>query len=201
MVDATEPVNFLKCSHEKIKSINFKFIFHFFLFVTCSKDDPIIQYSLTVEITSIAITNPIDELIITHEYFPEIKGRTVSGLEISITDFVILSDDKVTIVDKKIVGAKSGDSSIEINYGDLKVTSQFYVNPIEEITNIDSYLTIPASNSKILVPVVVINYYATLNGIYIDTKRQPNYSSLDPITIDKFKTKTIDELTLTKYGI
>ena len=153
------------------------------------------------KITSIAITNPIDELIITHEYFPEIKGRTVSGLEISITDFVILSDDKVTIVDKKIVGAKSGDSSIEINYGDLKVTSQFYVNPIEEITNIDSYLTIPASNSKILVPVVVINYYATLNGIDIDTKRQPNYYSLDPITIDKLKTKTIDELTLTKYGI
>jgi hypothetical protein len=38
------------------------------------------------KITSIAITNPIDELIITHEYFPEIKGRTVSGLEISITD-------------------------------------------------------------------------------------------------------------------
>lgn len=124
------------------------------------------------KITSIAITNPIDELIITHEYFPEIKGRTVSGLEISITDFVILSDDKVTIVDKKIVGAKSGDSSIEINYGDLKVTSQFYVNPIEYL-NVDDFLSTPSSGSELIIPVVVINYLPTKNGIHINQDTYP----------------------------
>ena len=124
------------------------------------------------KITSIAITNPIDELIITHEYFPEIKGRTVSGLEISITDFVILSDDKVTIVDKKIVGAKSGDSSIEINYGNLKVTSQFYVNPIEYL-NVDDFLSAPASGSELIIPVVVINYLPTKNGIHINQDTYP----------------------------
>lgn len=124
------------------------------------------------KITSIAITNPIDELIISHEYFPEIKGRTVSGLEISITDFVILSDDKVTIVDKKIVGAKSGYSSIEINYGDLKVTSQFYVNPIEYL-NVDDFLSTPASGSELIIPVVVINYLPTKNGIHINQDTYP----------------------------
>lgn len=124
------------------------------------------------KITSIAISNPINELIISHEYLPEIKGKTDSGLEISITDFGIVGDNKVTIVDKKIVGAKSGDSSIEINYKDLKVTSQFYINPIEYV-NVDDFLSTPANGSELIIPVVVINYLPTKNGIHINQDNYP----------------------------
>lgn len=90
-----------------------------------------------------------------------------------------------------IIKFKSG--SIECNF-ELNIIS------VEEVKNIDSYLSTPAPNCQIVVPVVVINYYPALNGVDIDTQRAPSYWSLDPITIEDLKKRTIDILRLTKFA-
>jgi hypothetical protein len=64
------------------------------------------------------------------------------------------------------------------------------------------FLTTPSNPSaKIIIPVVVVNYYPTLNGVDIDTKRAPGLGTASPITIQDLKNRTIDYLTLTKFGL
>jgi hypothetical protein len=56
-------------------------------------------------------------------------------------------------------------------------------------------------NANIVVPIVVVNYYPTLNGIDVDTKRSPGLGTASPITLDGIKEKTVQFLNLTKYGL
>ena len=142
------------------------------------------------KITSIKISNPINELIITNEYFPEIKGKTDSGLEVLLTNFTIKGDAKVTVEGNKITGAKSGNSNIEIIYKELNVKSQFYVSPIEYI-NVNDFLSKPASGSSLIVPVVVINYLPTKNGIHINQDTYP---------IRDYGNKIVENLKLTEVS-
>jgi hypothetical protein len=92
---------------------------------------------------------------------------------------------------------------ISLTYNNLLIKDTAYVSEIENV-DLSSlpFLTTPSNtNARIIVPVVVINYYPTLNGIDIDTKRAPGYGSLSPITIQSLKNRTIDYITLTKYGL
>lgn len=154
-------------------------------------------------VKSLKILNPINEIIISKTHDFQIEVEFESGIKIVNPDSIKLSslEKKVTIQKNRIIGAQSGNTFLRYEYKNKRDSIRIFVNPVEEITNIDDYLATPASNSRILVPVIVINYYATQNGIDIDTKRQPSYGSLDPITIENLKTKTIDQLRLTKFGI
>ena len=102
-----------------------------------------------------------------------------------------------------VVGARSGKISLNFTVGNISIKDSIYVYEVEVI-DVDSlqFLKTPSNPlAKIMVPVVVINYYPTLNGIDIDTRRAPSFGSLDPITIEQLKIRTIDLLTLTKFGI
>ena len=112
-------------------------------------------------------------------------------------------NSKITIQNKDIIGAQSGKSFLSINYNNISLVDSFHVSEIESVDlSTLTYLTTPANpNAKIIIPVVVINYYPTINGIDLDTKRAPNYSSLDPLTLNQIKERTIDILSMTKFGI
>ena len=176
----------------------------------CSKTEMTTQSStnntrkpITIVLDSIKITGRTDTLIISKSFKFTITGYYSDKTTKDLSDSVNVLSDKsnVTINGKSIIGAQSGKSIISVTYNNFSLKDSMYISEIEEIKTIDSYLVTPVSGSKILVPVVIINYYATLNGIDIDTKRQPSFGSLDPITIESLKSKTIDELKLTKYGI
>jgi len=181
------------------------------LFVfACSKTELTTQSStnntrkpVAIILDSIKITGRTDTLIISKNFKFTITGYYSDKTTKDLSDSVNVLSDKsnVTINGKSIIGAQSGKSIISVTYNNFSLKDSMYISEIEEIKTIDSYLVTPVSGSKILVPVVIINYYATLNGIDIDTKRQPSFGSLDPITIESLKSKTIDELKLTKYGI
>lgn len=151
-------------------------------------------------IISLSLINPINELIISKEFYPQLMGKTSLGKDVLISDFTITGDDQVHIIGKKIIGAKSGMAIIKFKSGSIECNFELNIISVEEVKNIDSYLSTPAPNCQIVVPVVVINYYPTLNGVDIDTQRAPSYWSLDPITIEDLKKRTIDILRLTKFA-
>jgi hypothetical protein len=90
-----------------------------------------------------------------------------------------------------------------ITFRNFSIRDTVRVSEIEEVDlSTLPFLSNPSNPSaKIIVPVVVVNYYPTLNGIDIDTKRASGVFSPSPITIQDLKNRTIDYLTLTKFGL
>ena len=182
-----------------------------FLFA-CSKTELTTQSSTnntqkpkTIILDSIKITGKTDTLIISKSFKFTITGYYSDKSTKDLSDSVNLVCDKsnVTINGKSIIGAQSGKSIISVTYNNFSLKDSMYISAIENV-DLSSlpFLTTPSnSNAKIIVPVVVVNYYPTLNGIDIDTKRAPGYGSLSPITIQTLKNRTIDSITLTKYGL
>ncbi len=166
-------------------------------------------------ITSLRVENLLDTLVISKKHKYTVKGVYTNGTTIDLSDSVKLTvinsdgtslssiNSKITIQNKDIIGAQSGKSFLSINYNNISLVDSFHVSEIESVDlSTLTYLTTPANpNAKIIIPVVVINYYPTINGIDLDTKRAPNYSSLDPLTLNQIKERTIDILSMTKYGI
>ena len=166
----------------------------------------------TIYLLSMQIDGNVDTLSISKKYSPKILGTYSNGYVSDITDSVIItsSDTTVSLNGKNYYGAKSGKAYFTIKYTSTKDPTISYLlkdtTYVSEIENVDlstvSFLSTPSNpNAKIIVPVVVINYYPTNNGIDIDTKRAPGYNSLSPITIDNMKLRTIDYLNYTKYGL
>jgi hypothetical protein len=154
---------------------------------------------------SIKITNKIDTLIISKSFKYQITGFYNNKTTIDLSDSVIISNEKnnTTINGKQIIGAQSGKAVFNIKYNNFSKVDSFHVSEIENV-DLSSipYLRTPSnSNAAIILPVVVINYYPTLNGIDIDTKRAPSFFSLEPITLNQIKDRTIDILSMTKFGI
>lgn len=157
-------------------------------------------------ITSLKIENPIDTLIISKKHKYIIKGFYSDGSSIDISDSVnIISSNSGANIssDRTIVGAQSGNTIINLTYNNISIKDTLFISEIENVDlNTLPYLTTPSNpNAKIIVPVVVVNYIPTLNGIDIDTKRAPGYGTASPITIQNLKNRTIDYITLTKFGL
>jgi len=157
-------------------------------------------------ITSIKIDNLLDTLVISKKHKYVVKGVYTNGSTIDLSDSVKItaSTSGINVLsDRNLVGAQSGKIILSISYNNLLVKDTAHISEIENV-DLSSlpFLTTPSNSSaKIIVPVVVVNYYPTLNGIDIDTKRAPGYGSLSPITIQSLKNRTIDYITLTKYGL
>ena len=157
-------------------------------------------------ITSLKIENLLDTLVISKQHKYNVKGIYTNASTIDLSDSVKItasSSGVSLLTDKNVVGAKSGNIILSIEYNNLILKDTIYVSEIE---NVDlktlPFLTTPSNASgKVIVPVVVINYYPTINGIDLDSKRAPNYASLDPLTLNQIKDRTIDILTMTKFGI
>lgn len=188
------------------------FSFGVVFFFACSKTElttqnPTIntQKPVSIILDSIKITGRTDTLIISKSFKFTITGYYSDKSTKDLSDSINLVSDKsnVTINGKSIIGAQSGKSIISIIYNNFSLKDSMYISPIE---NVDlstlPFLTTPSnSNAKIIVPIVVVNYYPTLNGIDIDTKRAPGFGTASPISIKDLKNRTIDYITLTKFGL
>jgi hypothetical protein len=157
-------------------------------------------------ITSLKVENLLDTLIISKKHKYIIKGVYSNGATIDLSDSVKITSSTSGInvlTDRNLIGAQSGNMVISLTYNNLLIKDTAYVSEIENV-DLSSlpFLTTPSNtNARIIVPVVVINYYPTLNGIDIDTKRAPGLGTSSPIKIQDLKNRTIDYLVLTKYGL
>ncbi len=159
--------------------------------------------ALGSSVARIEVQTAPSSLIISHSadlickvYFSD--GRVLdnpAGVALSV------SDGKLTIAGTKIIGARSGVTRLLISAGNTSVEIALNVVAYEKIAAIDEFLATPAKGSSLQVPVVIINYLPTKNGIDIDTERAPTYWDLSPVTIARIKEEIIDKMKLTKFGL
>lgn len=178
----------------------------------CSKDvitekivDKPIGDKGSVVLLSVNLENHVDTLSISNVYEPKLIATYSNGYKTNVSDSATITTSDVTVFksDKFYYGAKSGKAIFDIKFKEFTFKDTVTVSEIEyvDLSKL-SFLSTPSNpNAKIIVPVVVINYYPTLNGIDIDTKRAPGYNSPSPITIANMKLRTIDYLNYTKYGL
>ena len=181
------------------------------LSIGCSKTietvkvEPPITGSGSINLLSIELISK-DTISISTKYEPKVKTHYSNGYTnvISLDSLTITtSDNTVFFNNKNYYGCKSGMAYFNITFGNFSVRDTVRVSEIEEVDlSTLPFLSNPSNPSaKIIVPVVVVNYYPTLNGIDIDTKRASGVFSPSPITIQDLKNRTIDYLTLTKFGL
>ena len=191
-----------------------KKIYYFFFVIVlfgCSKtietvkvEQPITG-SGSINLLSIELVSE-DTISISTKYEPKVKTHYSNGFTnvVSLDSLLITSlDNTVFLSNKTYYGSKSGKAHFEIKFKDVTIKDTIYVSEIEEVDlSTLPFLTTPSNpNAKIIIPVVVVNYYPTLNGVDIDTKRAPGLNSTSAVTIRDLKNKTIDYLSLTKFGL
>jgi hypothetical protein len=127
-------------------------------------------------ITSLKIENLIDTLIISKKHKYIVKGIYTNGTTVDLSDSVkIIFDTKniTSLINNNFIGAQSGITKLKISYKDLSIEDDFIVNNYEEIIdNSSAYLRENTFGADVInVPVVIINFHPTLDGINIDPRR------------------------------
>ncbi len=154
-------------------------------------------------ITSLKIENPLDSLIISKKHKYIVKGVYTDGTTIDLSDSIkITSATKAVNVlsDRNIVGAQSGNVKISITYNNLNVSDDIQINSIEFIP-IDAKLK-SSGKGKLTVPVVIINYLPTIDGVLLDMQRAPDgYYDLYNSTLERAKAKIFADKIVEKSAI
>jgi hypothetical protein len=154
-------------------------------------------------ITSLKIENLLDTLVISKKHKYIVKGVYTNGTTVDLTDSVkITASTKGTNVlnDRNIVGAQSGSNKITISYNNLIQSDDIYVHNLEFIP-IDPKLK-SNGKGKITVPVVIINYLPTVDGVLLDMQRAPDgFYSLNNSTLVKAKEKILADKIVEKNVI
>ena len=178
-----------------------KYIFFLLLLLGCKKDDFLPVTPTNVGLKSISVSNHLDTLVISKTHKIGITGTYTDGTTRDLTDSVVVSvnSDKIRKVDNQLLGVKSGVASYNISYKNFSIKDSSYVSEIEYV-NVPELK--PRSGTSIVVPVVVINYLPTVDGVNLDMNRAPdNYFNLQNSTLDRAKNKIKTDLIITKYGI
>ena len=152
-------------------------------------------------INGLRFTNAPSSMFISQKYKPNVEVTYQDGSTvINPPDLTISSDSNLlSKVNYDFVAARSGTATIVANIGGIIKSIEININPIEIVDVSGSSLASPAKNYRILVPVVVINYLPTTDGINLDLNKAPWYG--DQASLDSVKTRAIDIQVLTKYGI
>ena len=162
-----------------------------------------------MEITSLKIDNQLDTLILGRKHKYVVKGIYPNGTTIDLSDSVkiISSSKNAEISSNNITAIKSGDVKFQITYKNLNLSDDVYISSIEFIT-IPAYLSTPATNSQIVVPVIIINWIPAANGISVDSNVAKVGGNQDWGSVSKFgmSVKTVNQWILSndlkvKYGI
>jgi hypothetical protein len=173
----------------------------------CNKSDiptPIVptQQPVLVELKSISLEKRIDTLVISKNFKYVVKGTYSNNTTKDLSDSIIVSNnnDKTTVKNNIVYGAKSGTTIINISYKNFIERDTATIYEIESV-DIDGDLK-ARTQSKIVVPVIVINYFPTVDGINLDMIRAPDdYWQYNNSTLDLVKNKTKRDLVITKNGI
>jgi len=97
---------------------------------------------------------------------------------------------------------RGGRTWISVNYGGFSKEFQTDIRGFEVVEDYDEFLKTPAEGASLVVPVVVINYLPTEDGINLDMNRAPDdYWQLQYSTLEEAKARINGELRITKFGI
>ena len=122
-------------------------------------------------LTSLKIDNPLDTLVLSKSHKYIIKGVYSNGTTVDLSDSVkiISNTSGITIANNKTITAtKSGTIKIQLSYNNLNIEDEVFISNIENLS-IPEYLSTPAVNSQIVVPVIIINWIPSADGSIIDS--------------------------------
>ena len=175
------------------------------VFISCSKEDPNIGKvnDQNLSITSLKIENAIDTLIISKKHKYVVKGIYSNGTSTDLSSSITIqsSSKGINVLnDKNIIGAQSGKNKITITYENLIIEDDVYIHNIEYVP-IDAKLK-SNGRGKIIVPVVIVNYLPTLDGVLLDMNRAPDgFYELNNSTLDRAKAKILEDKIVEKNVI
>ena len=134
-----------------------------------------------LEIASMKILNPIDTLVISRKHKFIVEGTYSNGTIINLTDSISYNniDDKVSILkNKEFTAGKSGLTSIKLKYDQIELENHFFVKPFEEVVSeVNPYLRENDFSTDLNIPVVIINFHPTQDGVNVDPRWYPdNYA-------------------------
>ena len=128
-----------------------------------------------LELVSMEILNPTDTLVISRKHKFQVEGTYSNGGKVDLSDLVEIEPvgDIINALEgNEFTVRKSGNTSINIKYEGLELTDSFFAQYFEEIEP-HPYLSSPAENSMITVPVVIITYLPLKEGLYINQDTYP----------------------------
>jgi hypothetical protein len=186
------------------------FLLVFLLVVSgCSKRDTVVPDTIKLTgsyvLLSLKLDNTSDTLLISNTYKPKVIAEYSNGMVVDFTDSVQITtlDNTVILNNKKYYGVKSGDAKFEIKYKDYTFKDTIKVVNVE-------YVEVPtelkSKNKGLLrVPVVIINYLPTINGLELDRNRTQDSVGQDMTgsfyTLDRAKIKTLKDKIIEKNSI
>lgn len=141
------------------------------------------------KIKTIKFLDAPSELVISKSFTLNVEIEFESGIKIINPNGLTISSSSpnFTIQNRKIIGAKSGVDFIKLSYNQSVDSIKVSVNPIEEVSLIDNYLKTPANNHSLRVPVVIINYIPTKDGLTKDNSRAVDYFRIKERSIEEVK--------------
>lgn len=126
-----------------------------------------------LNITSIKIENPIDTIVISQKYNFKVSALYSNGTTSDISNQVKLTTTNLTLTDNfSFLGAKSGLAKVKIDFENQSIETSIFVKNYEEIlSKVNQSLRTINNSAEINVPVVIINFHPTIDGINIDPRR------------------------------
>jgi len=189
---------------------NYHFLLVFLLVISgCSKKDTVVPDTIKLTgsyvLLSLKLDNTSDTLLISNTYKPKVIAEYSNGMVVDFTDSVQITtlDNTVILNNKKYFGVKSGDAKFEIKY------KEYTFKDTIKVVNVE-YVEVPtelkSKNKGLLrVPVVIINYLPTINGIELDRNRTQDSVGQDMTgtfyTLDRAKVKTLKDKIIEKNAI
>ena len=156
-----------------------------------------------MEITSLKVENVLDTLVISKKHKYIVKGIYTNGSTIDLSDSVKITFDAKNITslsNNNFIGAQSGKVKVNITYNNISASDDIYISSIEYIP-IDQKLK-STGKGKITVPVVIINYLPTIDGVLLDMQRAPDgFYDLYNSTLDRAKAKILADKIVEKNAI
>lgn len=156
-----------------------------------------------MEITSLKVENLLDTLVISKKHKYIVKGIYTNGSTIDLSDSVKITFDAKNITslsNNNFIGAQSGKVKVNITYNNISASDDIYISSIEYIP-IDQKLK-STGKGKITVPVVIINYLPTIDGVLLDMQRAPDgFYDLYNSTLDRAKAKILADKIVEKNAI
>jgi hypothetical protein len=181
------------------------FLFLNTILFSCKKDKVVTNVitpsvATPLKLNSIGVTNPIQELVISRTHKYNVEGKMSNNTVINISNEVKIRSrtKRVSVLsDNTILGLKSGVDTLELLKDTIKTLLILNVKNYEFL-EINSELA-KNNGSTTQVPIIILSYIPTENGIDLNLKEGPDgYSQIYNSTLERVKRKILNESIMAK---
>ena len=162
-----------------------------FITVSCGTVKDSVKVIVTEnKILNIMVQGLPDTLIVSHKADPTIHLELESGDIIVDFDNMMISlsnDSSASLTrNNQILGVNKGENSLKASIKDTTFCQPFFVSPVE-VEKISSFLTTPEDNHLYEMPVVIVRFLPTADGVNLDVAKATGYGQLDSISLSELK--------------